>query len=101
MAMKIGSRYKFSEVQAGHWVQLASAAKLSPAQVKKRLLAIAKRLPSLALVTRAALEAEGCGHPLLAQIVQLIDQRCALSIRRLTEAPKTPDPQETPPPATP
>ncbi len=101
MAMKIGSKYKFSEVQARHWAQLATAAKLSPAQVKKRLLAIAKRLPGLALATQATLEAEGCGHPVLAQIVQLIDQRCALTIRRLTEAPKTPDPQETPPSGTP
>jgi serine/threonine-protein kinase HipA len=84
MAMKIGSKYKFSEVQARHWAQFASAAKLSPAQVKKRLLAIAKRLPSLAFVTQAALQAQGSGHPVLAQIVQLIEQRCALSIRRLT-----------------
>lgn len=98
MAMKIGSKYKFSEVQARHWAQFATAAKLSPAQVKKRLLAIAKRLPSLALATQAALEAQGSGHPVLAQIVKLIDQRCALSIGRLTE---TPEPQETQPPATP
>jgi len=84
MAMKIGSKTKFSEVQARHWVQFANDAQLSPAQVKKRILDIAKRLPNLALSTQAALQAQGNGHPTLGQIVTLIDQRCTLTIRRLT-----------------
>ncbi len=93
MAMKIGSKYKFSEVQARHWVQFANEAQLSPAQVKKRILDIVKRLPNLALSTQAALEAQGNGHPTLGQIVTLIDQRCTLTIRRLTAtevAPSSP-----------
>ena len=84
MAMKIGSKYKFSEVQARHWAQFATEAGLSPAQVKKRILDIAKRLPDLARATHAALEAEGHNHPILGQIVSLIAQRCALTVRRLT-----------------
>ena len=84
MAMKIGSKYKFSEVQARHWVQFANDAQLSPAQVKKRILDIAKRLPNLARSTQADLEAQGNGHPTLGKIVTLIDQRCTLTIRRLT-----------------
>ncbi|MCW2312590.1 HipA domain-containing protein [Rhodoferax antarcticus] len=83
MAMKIGSKYKFSDVQARHWVQFANDAQLSPAQAKKRLLDIAKRLPDLARSTQAALEAQGNGHPTLGQIATLIDQRCTLTIRRL------------------
>ena len=84
MAMKIGSKYKFSEVQARHWEQFAIDAVLSPAQVKKRILDMARRLPALASATRAQFEAQGNSHPILAQIVTLIDQRCALTIRRLT-----------------
>ena len=84
MAMEIGSKYKFSEVQARHWEQFSAAAQLSPAQVKKRVLDIAKRLPDLARATQAVLEAQGSGHPILGQIATLIDQRCALTIRRLT-----------------
>ncbi|MCX7258251.1 MAG: type II toxin-antitoxin system HipA family toxin [Polaromonas sp.] len=84
MAMKIGSKYKFSEVEARHWAQFATDAGLSPALVKKRILDIARRLPDLAVSTQAAFEAQGNGHPILTQIVTLIAQRCALTTRRLT-----------------
>lgn len=87
MAMKIGSKYKFSEVQARHWAQFATQAGLSPAQVKKRILALAKRLPPIAHATLASFEADGNSHPILGQIVTLIEQRCALTIRRLTASP--------------
>lgn len=87
MAMKIGSKYKFSEVQARHWEQFALDAVLSPAQVKKRILDTAKRLPDLARATQATFQSLGHHHPIIDPIVTLIDQRCALTIRRLT-APK-------------
>ena len=86
MAMKIGSKYKFADVQARHWEQFALAAALSPAQVKKRVLDIAKRLPDLAHTLQTTMDAEGNVHPVLGQIVTLITQRCALTIRRLTSA---------------
>ena len=53
MAMKIGSKCKFSEVMARHWEQFAKEAALSPAQAKKRILEIAKRLPDLARTIQA------------------------------------------------
>ena len=83
MAMKIGSKYKFSEVMARHWEQFALDAALSPALVKKRILDIARRLPDLARATQAALQSQGNSHPIIDQIVTLIDQRCALTVRRL------------------
>ncbi|OYT90409.1 MAG: toxin HipA [Burkholderiales bacterium PBB3] len=87
MAMKLGSKYKFSEVQARHWEQFATEAALSPAQVKKRVLDIAKRLRDLARTTQARFDTQGHSHPIIEQIVSLIDQRCALTIRRLTGPP--------------
>jgi len=84
MAMKLGSKYKFLEVQARHWAQFATQAGLSPVQVKKRILALAQRLPPLAHVTLKSFEAEGNNHLVLSQIVTLIEQRCSLTIRRLT-----------------
>lgn len=86
MAMKIGSKYKFSEIQARHWMQFAEAAGLSPALVKKRILEIADRLPSLARTTLAAMELQGNGHVVLGVIVGLVGQRCELTVRRLGES---------------
>jgi serine/threonine-protein kinase HipA len=89
MAMKIGSKYKFADVQARHWEQFALAAALSPSQVKKRIVEIAKRLPELARTTHATMNAEGNSHAILGTIVTLIDQRCALTIHRLSGASAT------------
>ena len=86
MAMKIGSKYKFADVQARHWEQFALAAALSPAQVKKRVLEIARRLPDLAHTLQTTMDAEGNSHAVLGRIVTLIDQRCAVTIRRLSGA---------------
>jgi serine/threonine-protein kinase HipA len=91
MAMKIGSKYKFSEVMARHWEQFATEAALSPAQVKKRILDIAKRLPDLARALQAMFQSAGNSHPIIDQIVALIEQRCALTNRRLT-APQGEEP---------
>ena len=79
MAMKIGSKYRFSEVQARHWEQFAQAAGLSPAPVKKRILAIARRLPASAQEVRAQFIADGLGHAVLDWIVELIECRCRLT----------------------
>jgi serine/threonine-protein kinase HipA len=84
MAMKIGSKYKFSEVQARHWEQFAKTTGLSPALVRKRILEIAGRLPTLARTTVANMELQGNGHAVLGQIVELVAQRCDLTLRRLT-----------------
>jgi serine/threonine-protein kinase HipA len=86
MAMKIGSKYRFTEVQVRHWERFATEAGLSPAQVKKRILNIAQRLPDLAENTIALFEAEGNSHAILTQILALIEHRCAMTIRNL--APK-------------
>ncbi|MCX7279779.1 MAG: type II toxin-antitoxin system HipA family toxin [Burkholderiales bacterium] len=84
MAMKIGSKYKFSEVLAHHWMQFAEAAGLSPAQTRKRILEMAQRLPGVARSTLAAMELQGNGHAVPREIVELVGQRCTLTAQRLT-----------------
>jgi serine/threonine-protein kinase HipA len=91
MAMKLGGKYRFSEVMARHWGQFAREAGLSPAQVRKRVLDIARRLPELSRQILAGFETHGYGHPVLNQIVALVEQRCTLTTRRLTEADTAPD----------
>jgi len=81
MAMKVGSKYRFAEVQGRHWQQFAEAAGLSWAQSRQRLLRTGGQLPSLA----RRLQAEDAyrDEPLVSDITSLIEQRCALTLRRL------------------
>jgi serine/threonine-protein kinase HipA len=84
MAMKLGSKYKFSEVELRHWEQFATAAGLSVAQTRKRILELAKQLP---LTARKLQSEEGKGfaiHPIVDQIISLIEQRSAQTIKRLS-----------------
>ncbi|MNN21136.1 Serine/threonine-protein kinase HipA [compost metagenome] len=83
MAMKLGSKYKFSEVQLRHWEQFAEAAGLARAQTRKRVLGMAQALPSAARTLQA--KPMFAGEPLIEQIATLIEQRAALTTRRLTE----------------
>ncbi|KGH24259.1 MULTISPECIES: HipA domain-containing protein [Comamonas] len=76
MAMKVGSKYKFSELEARHWEQFAEESGLAKAATRKRLQQLAKELPAAARKLQAA---PSHGNA----IVQLIEQRCALTLRRL------------------
>ena len=53
MAMKIGGRYRFSELEARHWEQFAEDAGFSRAQTRRRVLEMAKRLPATAHTLRS------------------------------------------------
>ena len=83
MAMKIGSKYKFSDVQARHWEQFSKAAGLSPAQARRRILGLASQLPAQANAVHARFAADGLGDAVLQGIVELIEKRCELTVRRL------------------
>ncbi len=82
--MKIGSKYKFSEVQARHWEQFAEGVGLSKAQAKRRILELAKSLPATAHKLQSAPGHDFAGNAVVERIIALIEQRCALTIRRLT-----------------
>ena len=83
MAMKIGSNYKFSEVQARHWEQFAESVGLTKAQAKRRILELAKLLPANARKLQFAPERGFVGNAVVEQISTLIEHCCALTIRRL------------------
>lgn len=85
MAMKIGSKYKFSEVQARHWEQFAEGVGLAKAQAKRRILELARSLPSAARKLQADPENGFMGNTVVERIIALIDHRCALTLRRLTD----------------
>jgi serine/threonine-protein kinase HipA len=85
MAMKIGSKYKFSEVEARHWDQFAENAGLARAATKKRILTLAKTLPVAARKLQSQPGNRFAGNAVVERIISLIEQRCALTIRRLTK----------------
>ena len=82
MAMKIGSKYQFSEVQERHWEQFAQSAGLAKSQTRKRILEFSKLLP---IVARSLQKDKNfIGSAVVERIIVLIEQRCDLTIRRLT-----------------
>lgn len=83
MAMKVGSSYRFSEVRKRHWERFALDAGLSGAQTKKRMMRIAQELPQA--VGKLQAEPAFSHHELIFKIAALIEQRCALTLRRLAE----------------
>ena len=85
MAMKIGSKYKFSEVQTRQWEQFAEGAGFTKAQAKRRILELAKLLPATARKLQSDPRHIFAGNAVVEQINTLIEQRCALTIRRLTD----------------
>ena len=85
MAMKIGSKYTFSEVEKRHWEQFAENIGLTKAQAKRRILEFAKLLPATARKLQSDPGHRFSDSPVVEQINALIEQRCALTIRRFTD----------------
>ena len=86
MAMKIGSKYRFDELHARHWVQMAEAAQLGAPQLKRRVLEIAAVLPKLSQSLHTQFKARGWDHPILNEITSLIKARCKVTIDRFSLA---------------
>jgi serine/threonine-protein kinase HipA len=82
MAMKLGSKYRFDEIQPRHWEQFATATGLSGAQTKKRVLRMAQQLPSIA--REVQMFPQFAGQPIVDRIVALIDERSRLTAQRAT-----------------
>ena len=93
MAMKIGSTYRFSEVQNRHWERFAQEAGLNLAQTRQHILAFARALPATARQLQADPGRDFAGHAIVENIVKLIDRRCALTTKRLNAPAATRSPR--------
>ena len=85
MAMKIGSKYRFSELKARHWIQFAEGVGLAKAPARRRILELARALPIAARELQLAPGGGFVGNLLVERIIAALEQRCALTTRRLTE----------------
>lgn len=83
MAMKIGSKYKFTELETRHWEDFAQRCQLAPALVRRRVLELADQLPPIARQLQNEFVAARQNSPVLEEICQHIEQRCALTNKRL------------------
>jgi serine/threonine-protein kinase HipA len=84
MAMKIGGKYKFTEIYSRHWIRFIEEAGLSSASSKKRILEQVKKMPEIAknlMVTDKLFQRS----LIIKEIVTVIDQRCNLIFERLQE----------------
>lgn len=81
MAMKIGSKYKFTEIYERDWSKLADDTGMSKAQTRQRILQIAKQLPIAA--NNLAKLPEFNHQDIVKKITLLIENRAELSIKRL------------------
>jgi serine/threonine-protein kinase HipA len=85
MAMKIGSKYKFSEIQAQHWDQFSESVGLSKAQAKRRILELARSLPATARKLQSETDRGFAANAVIERINALNEDRCALTIQRLSD----------------
>jgi serine/threonine-protein kinase HipA len=79
LAMKIGSRRAFAEVQREHWHNFAKAAGLSPSLVVERLHRTATALPAAARALQAS-DRRYERSPILAAVLATIDAHCARAL---------------------
>jgi serine/threonine-protein kinase HipA len=86
MAMKIGSKYKFSEIQARHWDEFAQTAGLSVAQTRKRIIELAKLVAVQSLKLQSNAVYNFAGNITVEKIVKTIEQRVNLTIQRLSKS---------------
>jgi len=80
--MKIGDHYKFLDIFPRHWERFARSANLSPPQVRRRLLDLARRLPPAAHKLRADFADRGQATPLIDRIIEIIEHRCGMTRAR-------------------
>lgn len=85
MAMKIGGKYKFSEIREEHWERFSESCGLGPAMAKKRLRELANTLPAIAKKV-AAQDPAFSGNPVVGRILDVIEHRTALTLRNIQSA---------------
>lgn len=83
MAMKIGGKYGFGELQAQDWEQFAHEIGLEPERVRERLLEMAHSLPAAAHRLHMHRDHLFADNALIARLVALIAQRCDSTLRCL------------------
>jgi len=87
MAMSIGGEYRPDYVRPRHLNELLERAVLGPAAARRRIRALADTAPSAAHQAHVSLTAEGWSAPVLARIVETVEERAARMLEIAAPAP--------------
>ena len=82
MAMKVGGKYKFTEIMDRHWDRFADDCGLSKSNARKRIKELAKALPEAAR-TLAAGNTLFSHSDVVDKIIGVVEHRAALTLDRL------------------
>jgi serine/threonine-protein kinase HipA len=89
LAMKIGGKYRLSEIRRREWLKFASAQSTNPDQMLERLKRFIAQMPDFVSEARQKLAQEGLTHNLVDRLAhELISraQQCAAMLDQPTEA---------------
>jgi hypothetical protein len=87
MAMSIGGEYHPNYVQPRHLSQFLKQAGLGPAAARRRIRALADAAPSAAHQAHHSLIEEGWPAPVLARIVETVEERASRMLEIAAPAP--------------
>jgi len=82
-AMKIGGKYKVSEIGLHEWEKLARELRIDSDALIERLASMARQLPDLANAARARAQKEGIKHTIIKRLAAQLIERAAQCLRSL------------------
>ena len=89
MAMKIGSKYEYDQVQPSHWKQLCDAINYRYLAMAGLIEILGEQIKVAAVQEKQMLQSNGIDNPIIDKIIKLIDSNIDQTLRRFTKSNDT------------
>jgi serine/threonine-protein kinase HipA len=83
LAMKIGERYRMSEIRRSDWLKIAEQLGLDPEPLLERIVHMAEAIPDLAPEVGAELQHAGLTDPVIDRLVTRLVGRARSCLKRI------------------
>lgn len=83
LAMKVGDRYRMSEIRRGDWQRTADQLQLDPDSLLARIRHMAEAIPDLSVEISAELKHTGLAEPILDRLVKRLGARARLCLKQI------------------
>ena len=83
LAMKVGDRYRMSEIRRGDWLETADQLQLDPDPLLARIRHMAEAIPDLSSEISAELKQAGLLEPILDRLVKRLGARARLCLKQI------------------